>query len=315
LLGAKVALIERDRVGGVSFNTGSVPSKAIGRTGRLYADMRNAVRYGGQVPPNLHFDFQAAMERVVRIQSRLSRDISADRLSGMGIHLYFGDAGFSSPETVSVAGKALRFRKALIATGSRPSAPEIPGVAETRCLTNETIFGLRTCPRRLLVIGGGPLGCELAQAYRRFGAEVVIAQDDPMFLPKEERDAAQLLSDSLARDGVEIHLNTTVVAVQSQGSERIADLVTDGRKFSVTTDEILVGIGRTPNVEGLALEVAGVAYDPKGIAVDDFLRTRNSQIYAAGDVCMHHKYTQAAEASARMAVRNALFPGRRPLSA
>lgn len=316
LLGAKVALIERDRVGGVSFNTGSVPSKAIARTGRLYADMRNAGKYGGQVPPSLPLDFRAAMERVVRIQSRLSRDISAGRLSEMGVHLYFGNARFSSPETVAVAGRALRFRKALIATGSRPTAPEIPGIAETRYLTNEDMFSLRTCPRRLLVIGGGPLGCEMAQAYRRFGSEVVIAQDDPMFLPNEERDAAQLLSDSLARDGVEIHLNATVVAVRSQGSDKIADLVTDGRKFSVAADELLVGIGRTPNVSGLDLEVAGVAYDSKaGIVVDESLRTQNPRIYAAGDVCVDHKYTQVAEASARLAVRNALFPGRKPLSA
>ena len=128
-------------------------------------------------------------------------------------------------------------------------------------MTNENVFNLTECPRRLLVIGGGPLGCELAQAFCRFGSHVIIAQDDPMFLPKEERDAAQILSDALARDGVEIHLNTTVVAVRMEGTQKIVDLVCDGDKFSVSVDEILAGIGRAPNVEGMNLEAAGVRYD------------------------------------------------------
>ncbi len=315
-LGGKVGLIERHRIGGDSLNAGSVPSKAIARTGRLYADMREAGKYGGQIPPALPFDYPTAMARVTRIQSRLSRAVSASRLNELGIDVYFGAARFTSPGTISVAGKELHFCKALIATGSRASTPDIPGISEAGYLTNENIFALRECPRRLLVIGGGPLGCELAQAYRRFGSRVVLAQDDPMFLPNEERDAAQLLSDALAHDGVEIHLNTTVVAVRSAGSDKVADLVTAGQKFSVTVDQILVGVGRAPNVEGLELEAAGVAFDLKsGIAVDDFLKTRNRKIYAAGDVCMGYKFTHAAEASAHIAVRNALVSSGARLSA
>ena len=183
-------------------------------------------------------------------------------------------------------------------------------------MTNENVFNLTECPRRLLVMGGGPLGCELAQAFCRFGSHVIIAQDDPMFLPKEERDAAQVLSDALARDGVEVHLNTTVVAVRTEGARKIVDLVSDGDKISVSVDEILAGIGRAPNVEGMDLEAAGVRYDTEtGIRVDDFLRTSNKRIYAAGDVCLEHKFTHVAEASARIAVRNALFLGRKRLSA
>jgi pyruvate/2-oxoglutarate dehydrogenase complex dihydrolipoamide dehydrogenase (E3) component len=156
----------------------------------------------------------------------------------------------------------------------------------------------------------------LAQAFCQFGSHVVIAQDDPTFLPKEERDAAQILSDALARDGVEIHLNTTVVAVHVEGARKIVNLVSGGEKFSVSVDAILAGIGRTPNVEGMNLEGAGVRYDTEtGIHVDDFLRTSNPRIYAAGDVCLEYKFTHAAEASAQIAVRNALLLGRKRLSA
>ncbi len=315
-LGAKVALIERDLIGGDRLNVGCVPSKAIIRTARLYAEMRDAENFGGQVPGEIGIGFPTVMERMRRLQARLSRAVSAQRLSEAGVDVYFGEARFAGSDTVAVAGEVLRFSKALIATGARPLAPPIPGLAEAGYLTNENVFNLTECPRRLLVIGGGPVGCELAQAFCRFGSQVIIAQDDPMFLPKEERDAAQILSDALARDGVEIHLNTTVVAVRTEGARKVVDLVSDGDKFSVSVDEILAGIGRAPNVEGLNLEAAGVRYDTQsGIAVDDFLQTSNRRIYAAGDVCLEHKFTHAAEASARIVVRNALFLGRRRLSA
>jgi len=315
-LGAKVALIERSLIGGDRLNVGCVPSKAIIRTARLYAEMRDAEDFGGQVPGAIGIGFPAVMERMRRVQAQLSRATSARRLSEAGVDVYFGEARFAGADTVAAAGEALRFRKALIATGARPLTPPIPGLAEAGYLTNENVFDLTECPRRLLVIGGGPLGCELAQAFCRFGSHVIIAQDDPMFLPKEERDAAQILSDALARDGVEIHLNTTVVAVRVEGERKIVDLVCDDQKISVSVDEILAGIGRAPNVEGMNLEAAGVRYDTEtGIHVDDFLRTSNPRIYAAGDVCLEHKFTHAAVASARIAVRNALFLGRKRLSA
>jgi pyruvate/2-oxoglutarate dehydrogenase complex dihydrolipoamide dehydrogenase (E3) component len=315
-LGAKVALIERDFIGGDRLNVGCVPSKAIIRTARLYADMRDAEKFGGRVPGAIEIDFQASMQRMRRIQARLSRADSAERLSEIGIDLYLGEARFLGSDTIAVSGETLRFKRALVATGSRPSTPPIPGLAEAGYLTNESVFNLNRCPRRLLVVGGGPVGCELAQAFCRFGSHVIIAQDDPTFLPKEERDAAQILSDALARDGVEIHLNTTVVAVRMDGAEKIVDLVCDDDKFSIPVDEILVGIGRAPNVENLNLGAAGVHYEAEaGIHVDDFLRTSNPRIYAAGDVCLQHKFTHSAEATARIAVRNALFLGRKRLSA
>jgi len=316
VLGAKVALIERNLLGGDRLNVGCVPSKALIRTSRLYADLHDAENYGGQVPRDIAVDFPRVMARMRRIQARLGRADSARRLSEAGVDVYFGEASFAGSDTVAVAGEVLQFRKALIATGARPLIAPIPGLAEAGYLTNENVFDLTECPRRLMVIGGGPLGCELAQAFCRFGSQIIIAQDDPTFLPKEERDAAQILSDALARDGVEIHLNTTVVAVRTEGARKIVDLVSDDVSFSVSVDEILAGIGRAPNVEGLNLEAAGVRYDTEtGIRVDDFLRTSNKRIYAAGDVCLEHKFTHAAEASARIAVRNALFLGRKRLSA
>jgi pyruvate/2-oxoglutarate dehydrogenase complex dihydrolipoamide dehydrogenase (E3) component len=316
LLGAKVALIERELIGGDRLNIGCVPSKAIIRTARLYAEMRDAENFGGIMPGSVGIDFPAVMERMRRIQAHLSRAISARRLSEAGVDVYFGEARFAGHDTVTVSGEVLRFKKALIATGARPLTPPIPGLAEAGYLTNENVFNLTECPRRLLVMGGGPLGCELAQAFCRFGSHVIIAQDDPMFLPREERDAAQVLSDALSRDGVEIHLNTSVVAVRVEGTQKIVDVVCDGDKFSIPVDAILTGIGRAPNVENMDLEIAGVRYDTTtGIHVDDFMRTSNPRIYAAGDVCMEYKFTHAAEASARIAVGNALFMGRRRLSA
>lgn len=315
-LGAKVALIERNLIGGDCLNVGCVPSKAIIRTSRLRGDMQRAEHFGGWEADKAGVVFPSVMERMRRIRARIGRADSAQRLSEEGIDVYFGQAQFVGRRVIAVDGRRLYFRKALIATGTRPMAPEIPGLAEAGYLTNENVFDLTERPRRLLVVGGGPLGCELAQASAGWVPHVFIAQDEPMFLPKEERDAAQILSDSLARDGVEIHLNTALVAVRKDGRDKIAELVSADYKTSVPVDEILVGIGRVPNVEGMNLEIAGVRYDTKsGILVNDFLQTTNRRIYAAGDVCLEHKFTHTADASARIVVRNALFFGRKRMSA
>jgi pyruvate/2-oxoglutarate dehydrogenase complex dihydrolipoamide dehydrogenase (E3) component len=268
------------------------------------------------VPGSIGIGFTAMMQRMRRLKARLGRADSARRLEEAGVDVYFGEARFTGRDGLCVAGAALRFRRALIATGSRPLTPAIPGLAEAGYLTNENVFDLGRCPRRVLVIGGGPLGCELAQAFCRLGAQVIVAQNDPTFLPMEERDAAQILSDALARDGVQIHLNTTVAEVRTEAGEKVALLTNDGNLDTVRVDEIVVGIGRSPNVEGLDLEAAGVCYKLEaGILVNDFLRTSNARIYAAGDVCLRHKFTHTAEASAHIAVKNALFLGRARLSA
>jgi pyruvate/2-oxoglutarate dehydrogenase complex dihydrolipoamide dehydrogenase (E3) component len=315
-VGAKVALIERDRFGGACFNVGCIPSKTIIRTSRLYAEMRDAENFGAQVPKGISVDFAAVMERMRRVRARISRRVSAQRLSSTGVDVYFGEARFAGPDAIEVEGKRLRFKRALVASGARPKPPSIPGIAAAGYLTNENVFDLAQCPRRLLVLGGGPLGCELAQAFSRLGSQVSIAQDDPMFLGNEERDAAQILSDAMARDGIGIHLNTETINVRTEGNQKIVDLASDDYKFTLNVDEILVGIGSAPNVEGMNLEAAGVDYEKEaGILTNDYLQTSNPQIYAAGDVCSEKKFPHIETAAADLVVHNALFWGREKLSA
>jgi len=315
-LDAKVALIERALLGGTCLNIGCVPSKALIRTSRLYAEMRDARQYGASFPNDIRVDFPALMQRVRGIRARISRADSAHALVAAGVDVFFGEAHFIDDDALTVDGATLRFKKAMIATGARPDMPAIPGLAAAGYLTNENAFDITQLPRRLLVIGGGPLGCEMAQAFCRFGVKTTIVQHWPLFLPREERDAAQLLSDAFARDGIEIRLDTNVEQVRVDGAEKIVDIVRDDYRNTITVDAILTGTGRVPNVDGLNLEAAGVAYDrDRGVHVDDFLRTGNPRIYAAGDVCLEHKFNDTAEASARIVVQNALFRHRRRLSA
>lgn len=314
-LGARVALIERNLIGGTCFNTGCIPSKTLIRSASVYAEMRDASRYGAQVPADIQVDFAAVMERLRRIRSHLTATTSVRRLAASGVDVFFGHTRFESHDSLSVNGQLLQFEKALIATGARPHIPDIPGLKQAGFLTNATVFDLTELPPRLLVIGGGPLGCELAQAFQRLGSRVTIVQDLPLFLQHEERDAAQTLSEAFGRDGIEVRLNTRAVEVRMEGAEREVDLVSDDYHSTIRVDAILAGVGRRPNVQGLALEAAAVDYDDvSGVTVDDNLRTSNPCVFAAGDVCLDGKYTDIAEESARIVVRNALLGGREQLS-
>ena len=212
-------------------------------------------------------------------------------------------------------GKLLRFKKAVIATGARPATPPIPGLAETGFLTNETVFSLTERPRRLLVLGGGPIGCELAQAFGRLGAEVILAEMSPQFLPKEDPDAAELLARAMKDDGIDIRLSTQVTRVSQGDCEKRVHLSTGDTSEVVSVDEILVGVGRIPNVEGLNLNAAGVEYDARnGVKINDRLQTTNPKIFAAGDVALNYKFTHTADAAARIVIQNALFLGRKRVS-
>ena len=314
-LGARVALVEHKLFGGNCLNIGCVPSKSIIRTSRLYAEMRYAQQYGGLTPADVRVDFAEVMERMRGIRARISRGWSVHRLVSAGVDVFFGDARFTGTHTLAVNDIRLEFDKALIATGARPDTPSIQGLREAGYFTNETVFDLTAAPRRLLVIGGGPLGCEMAQAFCRLGVQTIIAQDRPLFLPREERDAAQILADSFARDGMELRLNAEAVSVRVERGEKFVDLVSDGYTSTVVVDAILTGTGRVPNVDHLNLEAAGVSYDNgKGVHVDDFLATANPRIYAAGDACLEDKFNHTAEASAGLAVRNALLSRRERLS-
>lgn len=313
--GISVALVERDLIGGDCLNYGCEPSKALIRSARLYAEMRDARHYGVSPPSQVEVDFPAAMKRVLELRARLSRTTSPRILKEAGIDLFLGDARFTAADRLEVDGLGLHFEKALIATGAEPDIPDIPGLAEVGYFTNETIFGIGDLPRRMLVIGGGPLGCELAQAFRRFGSSVIIVQDLPLFLPHEERDAAQILSVAFARDGIEIRLNTEVTALRRVDGEIHADLRSDDYLSSVAVDSVLIGTGRVPREDEMCLSAAGVEHDPvNGIHVDDCLRTANPAIHAVGDACMGHKYTHVAVATARMAVANAVRGDQQRLS-
>lgn len=314
-LGGKVALVERHLMGGDCLNVGCVPSKCLIRSSRVAAEMAGAGRFGLTPHAVTATDFPAVMERLRRLRAGISRNDSAKRYSEMGAHVFFGEAAFADRHTVMVGGTSLRFRKAIIATGARAVRPAIPGLTEADYLTNETVFNLTELPRRLAVIGGGPIGCELAQAFRRLGSDVTIVQHT-RFLPREDPDASALLARVFEREGIRILQDTKPVRVENAGgSKRVTVQTRDGGRI-VEADAILIGAGRQPNVEDLGLEKAGVVYDSrKGVQVDDNLRTSNPDIFAAGDICMDWKFTHAADAAARIAVQNALFHGRKRRSA
>ena len=287
-LGARVALVERNRIGGNSLNAGSVPSKSIVKSAGVYAAMHNAEQFGAPMPSEPPLDFAKVMERMRRVRTRISEHHSVEKLRALGIDVFFDTARFEAADALRLGDTVLRFEKAIIATGARPKAPlEIPGLEQAGYRTSATIFDIEALPKRLAVIGGGPLGCELAQAFCRLGSRAVIVQDDAKFLPREERDAAEILSRSMARDGVEIRLNTTVAGARGTGGAKILETVSNDVKGDIEADEVLLSIGRVPNVEDLGLDKAGVSVDLRlGVKVDDFLATTNPAVYAAGDVCL-----------------------------
>lgn len=308
--GFRVALVEKHCIGGNSLNTGSVPSKALIRTARAYATPSEAEKFGVPVPEKPALDFGAVIARLRAVRTRIAAYHSVHALTQAGIDVFFGDARFESAESVSTGDTRLHFKRALIATGARPKPSDIPGLDAVGYRTSATIFDMTALPGRLAVIGGGPLGCELAQAFCRLGAHVTIVQNDPKFLPREERDAAEILSRSMARDGVVIRLNTTVVGAHKNGDAKVLETINNDVKSNVEADEILLSVGRVPNTEHLHLDAAGIDRGADGgIGVDDHLRSSNPSVYAAGDVCTALKFTNVAQASARMAVQNALMQG------
>jgi pyruvate/2-oxoglutarate dehydrogenase complex dihydrolipoamide dehydrogenase (E3) component len=315
-LGAKVALIERHLFGGDCLNYGCVPSKSIIRSARAVSEIKAAKEFGLHLDGQVDVDFPAVMERMRRIRSRISEHDSVDRFQKIGIGIFLGDAKFAGPDSIEVQGQELQFARACIATGARAVTPGIEGLAEAGFLTNETAFSLTQRPRRLAVLGAGPLGCELAQTFARLGCEVTLIQRRPQLLPREDNDASQILLKALLQDGINILLEAQAQRVEKTDNGKRIHLDVEGQEKVVVVDEILVGAGRAPNVEDLNLEAAGVQYDShKGVIVDDTLRTTNKRIYAAGDVCLQYKFTHTADAAARIVIQNALFWGRKKLSA
>lgn len=315
-LGAKVALIERHLLGGDCLNVGCVPSKTVIRSARVLGEIRDAERFGVRVPAGVEVDFGAVMERLRRLRAQISPNDSAWRFRDeLGIDVFQGSARFTGADTVEVEGKTLRFSKAVIASGARATHPEVPGLVEAGFLTNETVFNLTARPNRLLVIGGGPIGCELAQAFHRLGSEVILVNDTDHILNREDADAAAIVQNAFRREGIRLELGCRLLSVQKTAEGKRVHFQTQAHgaahAVEVVVDEILVGAGRAPNIEDLGLEAAGVKYEASGVTVNDAMQTSNPRIYAAGDVCMEHKFTHAADAAARIVIQNALFPGPR----
>jgi pyruvate/2-oxoglutarate dehydrogenase complex dihydrolipoamide dehydrogenase (E3) component len=315
-LGGKVALIEKNLLGGDCLNVGCVPSKALLRCGRAVVDARKAKEFGVRGTEGVQVDFPAVMERMRRLRARISPADGVERLRSAGVDVFLGHGRFTGRDQVEVDGKTLRFSRAIIATGARAASLPIPGLEETGYLTNETVFWLTELPRRLAVIGAGPIGCELSQAFARFGSEVSLLEATGQVLGREDRDAAGVIEKALVEDGVQVRYRCNILSARQEGEEKVLAIEMDGEQRELRVDKILIGVGRKPNVEGLGLEAAGVEYDAKtGVKINDRLRTSNKRIYAVGDVCFKYKFTHVSDAMARIAIRNALFFGRSKASA
>jgi pyruvate/2-oxoglutarate dehydrogenase complex dihydrolipoamide dehydrogenase (E3) component len=316
-LGARVALVERHLLGGDCLITGCVPSKALIRSARAVGEVKRAAALG-VATTGIDVDFGLVMERMRRRRATIGVHDSAERLRGAGVDVFFGSASFADAQTVTVDGQRLRFRRAVIATGGRPVAPPIPGLDTVPFLTNESVFSLTDLPRRLLVIGAGPIGCELAQAFARFGSDVTVFDQGPHVLPREDADAAAVVSRALQADGVRLELGVIIGRVEGRAGALRVHYTRAGRERAgaiADGDALLVAAGRAPNIEDLCLEAAGIDATSQGVSVSDRLQTSNARVYASGDVCSRYKFTHAADAMSRLIIQNALFYGRRQASA
>jgi pyruvate/2-oxoglutarate dehydrogenase complex dihydrolipoamide dehydrogenase (E3) component len=310
-MGAKVALIERSLMGGDCLNVGCVPSKGIISAARAVSAVRKAGEFGVHVPEGVSVDFSAAMKRMRKLRASISANDSVNRFAGLGVDVFLGQGRFLDSSTIEVDGTRISFKKAVIATGARAAVPPIKGLDTVDYLTNETLFSLTELPRRFGIIGGGPIGCEMAQTFARLGSEVFLIESSSGILGKEDPDAASLVAEQMKKDGVQIlsHGKELVVSKQADGSMKL-EVTVPGEEYAICVDQLLVAAGRTPNVEGMGLEAVGVDYTKKGIVVDNYLRTTNPSIYAAGDICSPYQFTHAADFMARTVIRNALFMGR-----
>ncbi len=314
-LGARVALVERHRLGGDCLNTGCVPSKALLASAAVVRQARQALQFGirvGAVEP----EFPAIMARMRALRADMARHDGAARLAAAGVQVVFGDGRFTGPRTLQIGPATLQFRRALIATGTRPVVPPVPGLAALEPLTTDTLFDLQACPARLLVIGAGPAGCEMAQAFAAFGSAVTLVEVAPQVLPREDPEASAVLAEALVAEGVTLALGARLTSATRGFADRPHEVRwhTDGKETVWTGDAVLVAAGRVPNLEPLDLPAAGVKVDGARLRVDDRLRTSNRRIFAAGDVASPWRFTHAADATARLVVQNALFFGRRSVA-
>jgi pyruvate/2-oxoglutarate dehydrogenase complex dihydrolipoamide dehydrogenase (E3) component len=304
-MGARTVLIEAGRMGGDCLNYGCVPSKSLLAAAHLAHAMRHAAPFGvnGREPT---VDFGRVHDHVHQVIAGIEPHDSQARFEGLGATVLREHASFCARDQVQAGEARVRARRFVIATGSRPSVPPIPGLTDVPYLTNETIFDNRTAPGHLLIIGGGPIGCELAQAHRRLGAEVTVVDIGPV-LPKDDPELARIVRERLVSEGVAIHDRVKVEAVAGAGNGVALTIEEGGQTRRIEGSHLLVAAGRTPRVDGLGLEIAGVAYGKGGIEVDRRLRTSNKRIYAIGDVVGGPQFTHVGSYHAGIVIRNALF--------
>ena len=313
-LGAKVALIERSFMGGDCLNVGCVPSKSLIRPAKVLGEIAHGREMGIHVPSGTTVDFGAIMERMRRIRAEISHHDSFQHFTDLGIDVFQGEGKFSGPNTIDVVSTdetiTLNFKKALISTGTRPRPLPIPGLEEVGYMTNETIFRrLTERPQRLAVIGAGPIGSELSQTFHRFGTEVTILEFAPRLLGREDAQAAQVLKETFEQEGLRLILNAKTQLVRTEGNDKVIEFEVDEQRQEIRVDEILVAAGRMPNIEKLELEAAGIEYHRNGVTVDETMQTTNPAVYAAGDIAFKYQFTHTADATARIVLQNALFPG------
>ena len=304
---AGVVLIERERMGGDCLNTGCVPSKALIRAARLAHDIGRADQFGLQAGP-VEVDFPRVMARVRDVIAKIEPHDSVERYSRLGVRCISGDARITSPWTVTVNGETLSARSIVIATGGGPFVPQIPGLEQIAFKTSDTIWQLAERPRRLLVLGGGPIGCELAQAFSRLGSEVTLVEMLPRLLAREDEEVSVLMEQQFARETIRVLTGYRAARFERQGQEQLAVCERDGETLQLAFDEVLVAVGRRANTEGLGLENAGITTNRDGtVPVNERLQTVHPHILACGDVSGPFQLTHAAGYQGWFCAMNALF--------
>lgn len=307
-LGARVALVEKDSLGGCSLHTGSVPSKVLGQAARAANTARRGAEFGVTAGP-VAVDYAAIRACIQAAQNRIAGTISTDALRACGVDVHFGQARFTGRNRVRVKDTELPFMRAVIATGARPAVPPLPGLERINYLTSETIWRLDELPKRLAVIGAGVLGCELAQTFARLGSAVTLFEREARCLHSDDEAAAAAVQTALEWDGVILRCGCETLHFESREAETVVHAECGTHAYAVPCDQVLLTLGRVPHTEGIDLDAAGIRYDHSGIWVSAFLRTTNARVFAAGDVCSDYRYTHAAEALARIVIGNALFFG------
>lgn len=305
-LGARVALIERDLMGGDCLNVGCVPSKGVISAARVAATIKNASDFSVHVPSGTEIDFGGVMSRMRELRAKISKNDSAKRFQDLGVDVYFGQASFTGSQTIDVQGTELPFKRAVIATGARAAAPPIKGLDQVDYLTNETVFSLTKPPKRIGIVGAGPIGCEMAQTFAQLGSEVFLIESQHGILPKEDREAADIVQKAMLADGVQLLCCGHDLEIKNDDGIRLT-VDSHGQHYDQPVDQLLVAVGRAPNVEKLNLEAVGVRFDKNGVEVNDNLQTTNPNIFAAGDVASKYQFTHVADFLARIVIQNSLF--------